>query len=198
MGAAATFVVMDSDLLRQAKAGDSAALNSVWCWCVAELQALYRSRVSRETAEVLVQRSAIDLLKKIDQAPDDPGEFRSWLRGFGRKVELRWRREVARYGEILAEFEDQGATPARGLESQFGMEEERALMDSAIKKLRSPYRSTLRLHNKRLDAHEIATKLEIAEGTVRWRLMVARQELERLIGIARVTKTPYRAPKIAS
>lgn len=195
MGAAATFVVMDSDLLRQAKAGDSAALNSVWRWCVVELQALYRSRVSRETAEVLVQRTAIDLVKKFDQAPNDPGEFRSWVRGFGRKVELRWRREVVRYGEILADFEDQGASPARSLESQFGVEEENELMASAINKLRSPYRSTLRLHNEQLDAREIATKLGVAEGTVRWRLMVARQELERLIEAARVTRTSDRAPK---
>ena len=179
---------MDSELLRAAKAGDTAALNSVWRWCATELRAFFRARVSRENAAVLAQRTAIDLIKKFDQAPDDPAEFRGWVRGFGRKVELRWRRETARYAEVLADFEDQGGSPARGPESELGAHEERELLRSAIEQLPSPYRSTLRMRNAQLDVRQIAAELGIAEGTVRWRLMVAHQKLVELIEEARVTQ----------
>jgi DNA-directed RNA polymerase specialized sigma24 family protein len=185
---------VDSDQLRAAKAGDSAALNRIARWFTDELLAFYGSRVPRETARELTQQSAEDLIAKFASAPEQVAEFRSWVRRFGVITERRWRRKVVRYGQILAQVEDQAFPPARGLESQLGECEERALMTAAIDELSSPYRSTIRLSNARPDARarELAAELGVAEATVRWRLMVARERLDALVADKRVTQTPYR------
>ena len=57
----------------------------------------------------------------------------------------------------------------RSLESELGDQEARELVNSAIEKLPSPYRSTLRLFNQQHDNRAIAARLGVAEATVRWR-----------------------------
>ena len=66
-------------------------------------------------------------------------------------------------------------------------------LDAAIEQLDSPYRSTLRLFNECEDAPQVAATLGVAQSTVRWRLMVARNQLRQL-----VPRSPQPAERAAS
>lgn len=151
------------------------------------------SRLSPDAAEDLIQATSVEVLKKFAEAPDTPDEFRRWVLAFARNLELAQWRKGKRRAELLADYDAQPEGPGPSLESELGDQEARALLDAALAEISSPYRSTLRSYNAGQDARAIALESGVKEGTVRWRLMVARQKLEKRLQAKRVTKTPYRA-----
>ena len=184
---------VDSERLRAAKAGDEAALIQVLKWVCPQLLALYRPRFTRSIAWDLVQNTVSDILPKLDTAPEEPRAFSRWARGFGIISERRWLVKEARYYAALSQLDREQGSPAPGVESAFVEQEFDELLDDAIDKLSSPYRSTLRAYRDRGNARDVAGDLGVAIGTVYWRLMSARQKLETIIRALRVTQTAFDA-----
>lgn len=182
---------MDREQLRAAKAGDPAAREAVGRYFARELRVLYRSRVPRDVASVLLQRTALDIVEKFDEAPEEPAAFGRWVRGFGIITERKWREETGRRGRALARFGHGSATPMRSLDSQLDEHRNRHRLDDAIEALDSPIRSTYRLFRAELSAKRVADILDLPSSTVRSRLMVARRRLREMLE-ARVTPSPYR------
>ena len=192
---------MDDETLQRAIAGDRAAYEQLGRWLNLEIGRSLSRRFSPEVAGELRQRAAIAILHHLDDAPTSVTAFRWWTWSFVQIRILRWydesKREVRR-SVLRAEYAAVAPKQA-AMESQFSAQEKWAFFEEAIEKLPAKYRELLwaRLVEG-LSYREIAARFEVAVGTARSRVMVAKRRVLAKWSQERKTRTDHRTSERAS
>jgi RNA polymerase sigma-70 factor (ECF subfamily) len=142
------------------------------------MRALAEHLVRDSSAEDIVQDTWLAALKcaPSGRLPDDAGRARPWLAHVLANFARAQRRGDARRTERELRAARPEAVPSAA-ESAQRVEAQRALVD-ALAALDEPYRTTVILrYFDGLSGAEIARRLAVPEGTVRWRLKHAVDEL---------------------
>jgi RNA polymerase sigma-70 factor (ECF subfamily) len=172
----------DARLVALARAGDRSAfeqlvrrhLNGAYAVALAEL-------ADARDAEDAVQDAFITALKKLDDCRD-PAAFGAWLRRIVRnRARSVGRRERVRRTQPLEDVAARrsSSNPERDLDRA----ELRRRLESALAGLTPVQRAVVLMHDLEGYRHrEIAAELELAEGTVRSHLFLARRALREALG----------------
>jgi RNA polymerase sigma-70 factor, ECF subfamily len=175
----------DARLVALARAGDPSAfeklvrrhLNGAYAVALAEL-------ADARDAEDAVQDAFIIALERLEDCRD-PAAFGAWLRRIVRnRARSVGRRERVRQTQPLELVTARRSVsdPARDLERA----ELRGRLEAALAGLTPVQRAVVLMHDLEGYRHrEIATELELAEGTVRSHLFLARRALREALGGAR-------------
>jgi RNA polymerase sigma-70 factor, ECF subfamily len=162
-------------LVERTRAGDGAAAERLVRLHLGAAYAVAFS-VTRnvEDAEDVAQDAFVQALERLDECRD-PARFAGWLIRIVRNRALNYRRYLGR--RAAAPLED--ATTAAGSEDPVRDAERaelRARLTRAVSGLSETQREVLLLHDLEGWKHrEIATALEMPEGTVRYHLFQARR-----------------------
>lgn len=74
--------LVNSDVIRSARAGDSYARDELAVWVVDELTERFAAQADRYRIDDLIQETALDVFKKLELAPDEPVAFRGFVHSF--------------------------------------------------------------------------------------------------------------------
>jgi RNA polymerase sigma-70 factor (ECF subfamily) len=137
--------------------------------------------------EDLVQQVFVEFFSSLDRFRGE-GSLATWLYGIAthvavrhRRFEFRWRRRRTAYGDWLAGQAVAGPDPAAGAEARAFL----ACVGETLGRLDVRQRSVWVLREwEGLSTEETATALGIPEGTVRFRLCMARRALSRALAEA--------------
>ena len=167
----------DAELLRRWHGGDDAAGSAL---VSRHFPAVYRffRRKGDDRAEDLTQRTFVacqSSLERLDQAES----FRAFLLGIARNVLLQ---DVRSEGRRQQRHERAAREPMRSQTSPSGYaaaREEQRLLLTALRTLPVEQQLVLELHYwETLTTAEMASVLEVPQGTVKWRLTRARAALK--------------------
>lgn len=148
---------------------------------------LHRSQGrSMEDARELSQKALVDLVKKLERAPDDPEAFRKFVVGFAMKATQQQSTATRRYENKRAAIRAQPRTPARRPDSWLVIRRLLEFVMAELRKLPSPFRSTFDLALRRDKHSEVAEELGVPVKTVQRRVWRARRMLESAMRRARV------------
>lgn len=147
------------------------------------LAAIYRfvRRRAPHAADDLAQRTFLECVEHRARVRD-AASVRAFLLGVARHVVLRDarsdRRRRDRHEKAAAEPAASATSPSKAA----AVREEHTLLRRALAELDEPHRTVLELHYwDELSTREIGTVLEIAAGTVKWRLHQARAALREVL-----------------
>ena len=173
----------DLSLLAAWRGGDRPAGNAFVNRHFATVYAFLRRRLPDDAAAAkdLAQRTFLACLE-AGEAFAPTGSVRVYLVGIARNMLLRYFRE-RRPSEAEATLPGAVTSPSRA----FVRAEESELVRASMAQLPESLRTTLELHYwEELPVAEIAVLLEVAPGTVKWRLHEGRKQLRALIERAEV------------
>ena len=167
----------DAELLERWHGGDEAAGSAL---VSRHFPAVYRffRRKGDDRAEDLTQRTFVACQKSLARL-DEAESFRAFLLGIARNVFLA---DVRAEGRRQQRHERAAREPARSQTSPSGYvaaREEQRLLLTAVRTLPIEQQLVLELHYwETLTTAEMASVLEIPQGTVKWRLTKARTALK--------------------
>ena len=167
----------DAELLQRWHGGDEAAGSAL---VSRHFPAVYRffRRKGDDRAEDLTQRTFVACQKSLARL-DEAESFRAFLLGIARNVFLA---DVRAEGRRLQRHERAAREPVRSQTSPSGYaaaREEQRLLLAAVRTLPIEQQLVLELHYwETLTTAEMASVLEIPQGTVKWRLTKARAALK--------------------
>jgi RNA polymerase sigma-70 factor (ECF subfamily) len=164
-----TATTSDAELLRRWQSGDAVAGNVLVRRHVATLYRFFSNKLP-ERVDDLAQQTFAACLAGADRF-DDQRSFPAYLVGIARNMllrELRRMRRSARAIDLEAGAIDTYVGSASG---QVALDEERALLLAALRRIPLGYQLVLELYYwEGMRTPEIANVLEASEGTVRSRL----------------------------
>jgi RNA polymerase sigma factor (sigma-70 family) len=166
-------VASDGELVRQAAAGETDAIEQLVRRWSARVLAVCRSRVHRaDAAEDLAQESLLRALRGLG-ALAEPEKFGAWVCGIAHRTCLDWLKDVRR---TEVSYESLADPPEASVRDEEGDNVERLMGEVA--KLPLPYRETLMLYYaKDCTYEELAGLLGVSAATVNVRLTKARKML---------------------
>jgi RNA polymerase sigma factor (sigma-70 family) len=187
--------MMERSRLQAALAGDAAARVELGHWIARELLAFFRTFPENEIDD-LVQDTAEDLIKKLDQAPDDPERFRRWMLGFAkiqaRRFVPREQRERQRADELQRRVSPRTPTAVHMFTERL-RSNQRRLLAWAIERLPDNLRDALEHHLAGRDHESLARARGVTMGTARWLVWRATQALRELVQSIRLTRSSVRS-----
>lgn len=166
----------DAELLRQWRTGDATAGRALFDRYFDPLYRFFANKV-RDGVEDMIQETLLACVEGRDRIAAE-GSFRTYVFAVARnRLYKRWRRHERKEGKVdlgLSSVVDLGESPSsRAAKTERG---ERLLV--ALRQIPADLQVALELHYwEDLGALEIATILDIPEGTARSRLRRAREAL---------------------
>ena len=172
-------LVNESTLVERTRSGDQSAFRELYDTHVDRIFRLtYRMAGDEDLARDYTQEAFIRAYQRLDQFRGD-SRFGTWLHSIAVSVTLNGLRRVKRNRE--REFALDSAPQVAG-RADVGAEV-RSRLKEAIEALPELYRTVFLMHDLEGYSHiEIATALEMAEGTSKARLSRARAKLRDLLG----------------
>lgn len=177
----------DLELLDAWRAGDQRAGNELFN---RHFDSICRFFANKAPAEVddLIQRTFLACIEGRDRYRGD-ASFRGYLFGVARNVLRRYYRDKryhdARFDPLVASVHDFGPGPSLLIADK----REQELLLQALRRLPMDHQITLELYYwENMSGSELATVLEIPEGTVRGRIRRAKQLLE--TALAELAESP--------
>ncbi len=173
----------DAELLAAWRSGDADSGSELVARHFQAVYRFFRRKVDDpDLAKDLTQKTFLTCLEKRDRLRDDL-RFKAFVLGIGRNMLLR---QLRTFGKQAEREERVGAdpTPTATSPSQVvAMREEQRLLLLALRSLPLDLQMTIELHYwEQLTTAEIGEVLEVASGTVKWRLSRARELLRAKIG----------------
>ncbi|MGQ0680154.1 MAG: RNA polymerase sigma factor [Actinomycetota bacterium] len=174
------------EVIEACQRGDQAAFEELIRLTHASVYSLSLRIVgSPEDAADVAQETYIKLLRVIKQFRGE-SKFSTWLYRVTSNVAISYlRKRSRRRTEVFIEHEDWDLIPAKGFDDPAARAEQRSLgekLDAAIASLPQDYRTVVLMkdvYGLRFD--EIASQLNIQEGTARVRLFRARRRLKGIL-----------------
>jgi RNA polymerase sigma-70 factor, ECF subfamily len=188
---ASSFIASEASLLASARAGDSAAFESLvmphWGALLRVTQRILRNR---EDAEDAVQTALLDAFRNLNGF-QGRSRFSSWLTRIAINAAFMRLRVSRREQETsIDEVDESSGAQARfhpvetrpNPEQAYLSKEGRILFEKGLKKLGPLYNEVLRLHSvHELSVKEAAVVLDVPVGTVKARLHRGRTKLTRYV-----------------
>ena len=187
-------------LLRRTRAGDRRAYDALGKQLTALLQAFFSSRFDAELAVELTQRTLLDLLEKLPQAPLDGPAFTGMIYSFAWIEIRRWaaRREQERKRVLRHVEQSEVLVPRRHLDELFAEVELWELTEPLLEELPATHRDVLIARLSGYSYKAIAAAFDIKAEAALARVRVAKQRITRWRERDRLTKTTFRTTKDAS
>lgn len=161
-------------VVRLARNGDRGAQRELYERCHRNVYRLMVRMVGEQDAADVTQQAFLQMFRKLDQFTGR-ARFQTWLYRLAVNESLQHLRRARRWR--IQEIKNEPADRTRGYESR---SENRELLDKALQQLDPDLKSVFLLREvEELSYREIASVLEVPEGTVGSRLNRARQELQR-------------------
>lgn len=167
-------------LVIQAQAGDRGALRElVETWQPRLLRHATCVTKHRDVADEVVQEAWIAIVRGLRRL-QDPSAFKAWAFRIVQNRSIDWIRREAKRRGVQAEL---ALEPNEESSSQAEIQDQRVQsLRSGISRLKEELRIPLHLlYSDGMSVREIATTLDLPEGTVKHRLYRARQELKTYI-----------------
>lgn len=176
----------DGELVRRARAGDSAAFGTLVERYQGRILRLVRGMVSEHDAEDVAQDAFLKAFRKLDEF-DERARFYTWVYRIASNAALDWRKRerYRRHGDLPVGPEGEDAVPsnAPGPPVAARRREMAEAIDRAIAGLPDHYHQIVVLREVQgLSYEEIAEVLGISKGTVESRLFRARERLRETLG----------------
>lgn len=193
---------MDLDtVLRDLRAGNVHAGSMLGAWLTDQLTQYFSGwGFDEDATEELIQRTVLDILEKISDAPNNGDAFLNWALGFAWTEVLTIRREPLRAmgrAAKLAEVGELVETPG-GPDAPVLEREQRELVEHHLRKLPPLYREALEFYLDTESYEALMSRFGIANSTARSRISKARRMLRESIEAARLTRSPFRTPSSAA
>jgi len=171
--------VSESILVERSRSGDQTAFRELYDTHVDRIFRLtFRMAGDEDLAKDYTQEAFIRAYQRLDQFRGD-SRFGTWLHSIAVSVTLNGLRRVKRSRERETALEDAPQVAGR---AEVGVEI-RSRLKEAIDGLPELYRTVFLMHDLEGYSHiEIATALDMAEGTSKARLSRARAKLRDLLG----------------
>ncbi|MCR9160142.1 MAG: RNA polymerase sigma factor [Nannocystaceae bacterium] len=181
----------DFELLEQWRAGDRAAGNTLFSRHFRPLFRFFRTKVADEVAEDLTQVSFLACVDGRDKFRN-ASSFRTYLFAIARNQLFMHFRKLGRR-EAMTAFETQSMVDlGAGPSTLVAARAEQRLLLEALRRIPVDFQIAIELYYwEGLPTAEVATVLEIPEGTVRSRLTRAREHL------AKQMRAIAESPKLA-
>jgi RNA polymerase sigma-70 factor (ECF subfamily) len=176
----------EQDLIKRTIAGDNTALGELYALHGSALLNLaYRTLLSREQAEDLIQELFVDLPQKLKQFRGDSG-LGTWLYRIVVHRALDTKRQQSKRSSLLSQNRDE----VTFIRANFESHETKDLLQKALKELDAEDRSFIWLKEAEgLEIKELAQMSGLAEGTIKSRLHRARKKMEAYI--LKMTEVSY-------
>jgi RNA polymerase sigma-70 factor (ECF subfamily) len=179
-------LVTDGDLVRQIRAGDTAAYGQLARRWAARVLAVCHARVGRVAAEDLAQESLLRGLRALPTLVDD-NKFGPWLVGIAVRTCLDWLKSAQRT-EVSLDAMTKGDVGSLSAAAVVAMDDDRdgvadrrdqaEYLMCEVERLPQPYREVLMLYYYQdCTYQELATALGVSAATINARLTKARAML---------------------
>jgi RNA polymerase sigma factor (sigma-70 family) len=190
--------LLPADVLQAARAGDREACDELGDWLCDLLLPYFTKYFKQAQSEDLLQETAIDVFKKLAEAPEDPTAFRDWVYGYAwNEVRETVRKAKVRRVRVLEYGRPEPAPPQPpGPESSLRNKELNAMAWECMPQLPDIYREAV-LHVAGGGSYRtLAVDAQISEGSARQRIHEARKQLRTLIRKARRTRPEMQSPNV--
>lgn len=171
-------------LIRRALAGDGAAIEAL---VRAHQDGLYgfilRMSGKSDVAEDIVQEAFVRVIKNLDRF-DMRFRFSTWLFTIAKRLYVNYRQKqsVAYESDLVAIHADGADTPAAQMVEAERADGLRKLVQVAVNELQEPQHEIVLLyHQQHWPIAEIASYMNMPEGTVKSHLHRAREKMKRTI-----------------
>jgi RNA polymerase sigma-70 factor (ECF subfamily) len=174
--------VTELELVEQAKRGDERAFRSLYETNVDRIYRLaYRMAGEEALAMDFTQEAFVKAWNRLDQFRGDAA-FSTWLHSITVSVALNGLRKVDRHRKRERSLEDAAYVATSRPVTEPGVRER---IEEAVNGLPEIYRTVFLMHDLEGFSHgEIASALDVAEGTSKARLSRARAKLRETLGPA--------------
>ncbi|MCA9067850.1 MAG: sigma-70 family RNA polymerase sigma factor [Planctomycetaceae bacterium] len=172
--------IADEWLVLSAQGGSSAAMEAlVKRWQPKLLAHARQVTGHRDAARDVVQESWLTILKTLDQLRD-PAAFRGWVYRIVHGRAVDWVRRTKRQRDAI---QKQAKEPIQTEDTPTeDLADERQALAEAMKHLTPEEKLLLRMYYlERMRIKEIATSLQLPEGTIKYRLFELRKNLKTLV-----------------
>ena len=173
-------VLTELELIERSRAGEQRAFRELYDANVDRIYRLaYRMAGEEDLARDFTQEAFVKAYEKLDQFRGD-SSFSTWLHAIAVSVSLNGLRRVRRHRERERTFEE---APALALVARPADPDIKTRLKEAIDGLPELYRTVFLMHDlEGYTHHEIASTLDVAEGTSKARLSRARAKLRDSLG----------------
>ena len=187
---------MDRDIVRAAREGDPHAKRVLGSWLYVELRAFFADSKHPERVDDLIQEALVDIIDKLEHAPDDPELLRKRVHSFAGTEVLTSTRDEAREFAFAAALRQEPHTPAESPSASVLAplldEQRRQLVIEHAQRLRPIHRDALLHELDGGDYKSLAASDGIPESTAWARLKKATQLVHASIEAHRCTSPRYR------
>ncbi len=170
----------ERELVERSRLGEHAAFRELYDANVDRIYRLtYRMAGDDDLARDYTQEAFVRAYQKLDQFRGD-ASFSTWLHSIAVSVTLNGLRKIQRHRKRERTLEEAPylAAPATTVEPDL-----KSKLNDAIDRLPELYRTVFLMHDLEGYSHsEIATALDVAEGTSKARLSRARAKLRDMLG----------------
>lgn len=171
----------ENDLILKAVNGNADAFNTlVQPYIKQSHQTAYLLLHDYNLAEDAVQEALIELYKSIKRFDIQKASFKTWFN----RIVINTTLKVSRKKRLLSYFDfiDEGSERKSNPEEIYMLREETKLISYQMRKLNTKHRTVIILHYfQELSVKEMASTLNISEGTVKSRLHSARTKLKSIL-----------------
>jgi DNA-directed RNA polymerase specialized sigma24 family protein len=184
---------VEQSRLRAALNGDRAARVELGRWISRELSAFFlvKKKYPKVVAYDLVQSTAVALVKKLDEAPDDPAKFQRWMIGFAKMQILSDAEKIRRERARIEILQRRRAQPSTSVGSLMFMQRVRSkqleLLDWAIAQLPKNLREAIEDYLDERERKSIAATRGIKVRSVDRAIWEAINALRNLVRLRRLT-----------
>lgn len=171
----------DFELLANWRDGDKKAGNELFDRHFESIQRFFRNKVGLERLEDLVQRTFLIMIEKKDDFRGD-SSFRTYLFALAHNV----LRNAFRENQRKKDRYDFGTVSAHdlgpGQQTMFAKQQDQQILLNALRRIPIDFQVCLELYYwEQMEAKELAEILELPIGTVRSRIRIGKQKLEKAI-----------------